>query len=68
MVEDSSWVAGKRKVGDKLMAVDANNLEAMSAIDISKMINSKSVNPKRKLTVIRSFPEWKMGLLHEKGG
>lgn len=53
-VKDSSVIADKIQVGDKLIAVDDEDVRSMTAIKVSKLISRKSANPSRKLTVIRS--------------
>jgi len=53
-IKDSSVIADKLKVGDKLVAVDDEDVRSMTAIKVSKMISRKSGNPTRKLTVIRT--------------
>ena len=53
-VKDSSVIADQIRVGDKLVAVDEQDVTAMTAIKVSKLISKKSANPSRKLTVIRS--------------
>ena len=52
-VKDSSPIAEKVQVGDKLVAVDDDDVRAMTAIKVSKLISRKSNNPSRKLTIIR---------------
>ena len=52
-VKDSSVIADLIQVGDKLVAVDDEDVTAMTAIKVSKLISKKSANPSRKLTVIR---------------
>jgi len=52
-VKDSSAIASKVKVGDKLVAVDDEDVRAMTAIKVSKLISRKSNNASRKLTIIR---------------
>jgi len=52
-IKDSSCIADKLKVGDKLVAVDDEDVRSMTAIKVSKMISRKSANPTRKLSVIR---------------
>jgi len=52
-VKDSSPIAEKVQVGDKLVAVDDEDVRAMTAIKVSKLISRKSNNPSRKLTIIR---------------
>jgi len=53
-VKDSSVIADEIQVGDKLVAVDDEDVTAMTAIKVSKLISKKSANPSRKLTIIRS--------------
>jgi len=53
-IKDSSVIADQLKVGDKLVAVDDEDVRSMTAIKVSKMISRKSANPTRKLTVIRT--------------
>jgi len=52
-VKDSSPIATKIQVGDRLVAVDDQDVRKMTAIQVSKLISKKSVNPSRKMTVIR---------------
>ena len=52
-VKDSSPIADKVQVGDKLVAVDDEDVRAMTAIKVSKLISRKSNNASRKLTIIR---------------
>mmetsp|Transcript_1193 Transcript_1193/g.1748 ORF Transcript_1193/g.1748 Transcript_1193/m.1748 type:complete len:600 (+) Transcript_1193:108-1907(+) len=53
-IKDSSPIADKLRVGDKLVAVDDEDVRSMTAIKVSKLISRKSANAQRKLTVIRS--------------
>lgn len=53
-VKESSVISDQIQVGDKLVAVDDQDVTAMTAIKVSKLISKKSANPSRKLTVIRS--------------
>lgn len=55
-VKDSSVIADKIQVGDKLIAVDEDDVRQMTAIKVSKLISKKSANPTRKLTIVRSIP------------
>ena len=52
-VKDTSPIATKIQVGDKLVAVDDEDVRAMTAIKVSKLISRKSNNASRKLTIIR---------------
>lgn len=53
-VKDSSVIADQIQVGDKLIAVDDENVQSMTAIKVSKLISKKSGNAQRKLTLIRT--------------
>jgi C-terminal processing protease CtpA/Prc len=53
-VKDSSVIADQIQVGDKLIAVDDEDVRSMTAIKVSKLISKKSANPSRKLTIIRT--------------
>ena len=53
-VKDSSVIADKIQVGDKLVAVDDEDVRAMTAIKVSKLISRKSANASRKLSIIRT--------------
>jgi len=52
-VKDSSPIANQVRVGDKLVAVDDEDVRAMTAIKVSKLISKKSTQESRKLTIIR---------------
>ena len=53
-VNDSSVIADQIQVGDKLIAVDQEDVRSMTAIKVSKLISKKSANPSRKLTIVRT--------------
>lgn len=53
-VKDTSVIADQIQVGDKLVAVDDEDVRSMTAIRVSKLISKKSNNPSRKLTIIRT--------------
>jgi C-terminal processing protease CtpA/Prc len=53
-VKDTSVIADQINVGDKLIAVDDEDVRSMTAIKVSKLISRKSANPSRKLTVVRT--------------
>ena len=55
-VKDTSVIADRIIVGDKLVAVDDEDVRSMTAIKVSKMISRKGANPSRKLTIVRTFP------------
>jgi len=52
-VKDTSPIVNKVQVGDKLVAVDDEDVRSMTAIKVSKLISRKSNNASRKLTIIR---------------
>lgn len=52
-IKDTSPIADKIQVGDKIVALDDEDVRAMTAIEVSKLISRKSNNVSRKLTVIR---------------
>lgn len=52
-VKETSVVVDKVKVGDKLVAVDDEDVRTLTAIKVSKLISRKSANTSRKLTVLR---------------
>eukprot|EP00559_Dactyliosolen_fragilissimus_P006673 CAMPEP_0184868470 /NCGR_PEP_ID=MMETSP0580-20130426/30559_1 /TAXON_ID=1118495 /ORGANISM="Dactyliosolen fragilissimus" /LENGTH=457 /DNA_ID=CAMNT_0027369387 /DNA_START=457 /DNA_END=1830 /DNA_ORIENTATION=- len=53
-IKDSSCIADKLRVGDKLMYVDEEDVRSMTAIRVSKLISKKSNNSKRIFTVVRT--------------
>jgi C-terminal processing protease CtpA/Prc len=53
-VKDSSVIYGRVQVGDKLVAVDDEDVRTMTAVKVSKLISRKSSNPSRKLTIVRT--------------
>ena len=54
-IKETSCVANKLKVGDKLIRVDEEDVTAMTAIKVSKLISRKSANATRKLTIVRTI-------------
>ena len=52
-VKDTSPIVDRVRVGDKLVAVDDEDVRAMTAMRVSKLISKKGNNPTRKLTIIR---------------
>jgi len=52
-VSRMSSVANKVLVGDRLIAVDNEDVKKLNALEISELIGKKSANPKRKLSIIR---------------
>lgn len=53
-VKDSSVIADQIRVGDKLVAVDNEDVRSLTAIKVSKLISRKGANASRKLTVVRT--------------
>jgi C-terminal processing protease CtpA/Prc len=56
-VKDTSPIVDKVRVGDRLVAVDDEDVRGMTATEVSKLISRKSINISRKLTVIRMDAE-----------
>lgn len=54
-VKDSSVIADQICVGDKLVAVDDDDVRSMTAIKVSKLISRRSANHSRRLTVVRTI-------------
>ena len=52
-IKESSPIANQIHVGDKLVAVDDEDVRDMTAMRVSKLISKKGNNPSRKLTIIR---------------
>lgn len=56
-IKESSVLADKIRIGDKLIAVDGEDTTDMSAIKVSKLISSKASNPKRHMIFMRSISQ-----------
>lgn len=54
VVKESSVIAGMLQPGDKLVAVDNQDVRTMKATKVSKLIRQRSTNPTRRLSIIRS--------------
>ncbi len=52
-VSSKSPLFGRVQIGDKVMAVDGDNVQQVSAKDISKMLAKKKKNPQRQITITR---------------
>jgi C-terminal processing protease CtpA/Prc len=52
-VKEASPIVDKVQIGDKLVAIDDEDVRAMSAMKVSKLLSSKSTSH-RKLTLIRT--------------
>ena len=53
-VKDTSVIADQIQVGDRLLAVDDEDVRTMIPIRVSKLISEKTNMPCRKMTVIRT--------------
>jgi len=54
-IKDTCPIADKLRVGDKLIAVDNEDVRSMTAPKVSKLISQKSKNRTRKFTVMRAI-------------
>lgn len=52
-IKETCPIADKLRVGDKLIAVDDEDVRSMTAVKVSKLISHKSANPTRKFTIVR---------------
>ena len=52
-LREHSPLLGKVHIGDKIIALDDNDVQELSAVGLSKLLASKSRNPQRKLTILR---------------
>jgi hypothetical protein len=53
-IKDTCPIRNEIVVGDKLLAVDDENVRGLTAIEVSRLISRKSHQPARKLTVMRA--------------
>jgi len=53
-VKYSSVIAKHIRVGDKLIAVDGEDVRDLSAVQVSKLIRHKQANPVRRMILLRS--------------
>jgi len=53
-IKDTSVLANRVRVGDRLISVDGEDCTAMTAVQVSKLISLKSDQPKRTLVFVRS--------------
>ena len=51
-IQDTSPLRGDLKLGDRIVAVDEEDVHQMSAVEVSKLLGSRS-NRERKITVLR---------------
>ena len=52
-IKETCPIADQLQVGDKLIAVDDEDVRSMTAVRVSKLISQKSSNPQRKFTIVR---------------
>jgi hypothetical protein len=52
-LREDSPVLGQVHIGDTLIAVDDDDVQQLSAFDVSKLLAARSRNPRRKLTILR---------------
>ncbi|KAL9188925.1 hypothetical protein ACHAXT_011415 [Thalassiosira profunda] len=52
-IRDDSPLQGKVKLGDKIVAVDDQDVRTMTAINVSKLLGSKSSHAERRIRVLR---------------
>lgn len=52
-IREDSPLVGKVRLGDKVIAIDDEDVQQLSAIDVSKLLGSKSSNEGRKMTMLR---------------
>ncbi|KAL7470551.1 hypothetical protein ACHAXS_010808 [Conticribra weissflogii] len=57
-IKDTCPIRDEIRVGDKLVAVDDEDVREMTAMQVSRLIGKKSGNEVRKLTIIRSYRGW----------
>lgn len=55
VVKETSAVRDRIHVGDKLIAVDDEDVQEMTATQVSKIISNKSFNSQRKFTIVRPY-------------
>mmetsp|Transcript_16084 Transcript_16084/g.34782 ORF Transcript_16084/g.34782 Transcript_16084/m.34782 type:complete len:653 (-) Transcript_16084:2037-3995(-) len=54
-IHNSSPLRDKLQVGDRILSVDDGDVRRMNAIDVSKLLGSKSENEERIITISREF-------------
>ena len=53
-IKDTSALADSIRIKDKLISVDNEDTTTMSALQVSKLISSKAMNPERVMVFLRS--------------
>jgi C-terminal processing protease CtpA/Prc len=54
-IRETSPLYGQLQIGDKIFAVDNEDVRKMSAIKVSKLLAQRSENPERVITVFREY-------------
>ena len=57
-LKETSPIVDKMQVGDRIVAIDDEDVRTMSSIKVSKLISKKSSNEERKFTVVRYIPTY----------
>jgi len=57
VVKETSVIADMVKVGDRILAVDDESVQDMTAGQVSELLSSKSENAERKLSLLRTETE-----------
>mmetsp|Transcript_9433 Transcript_9433/g.10940 ORF Transcript_9433/g.10940 Transcript_9433/m.10940 type:complete len:274 (+) Transcript_9433:1-822(+) len=52
-IRDTSVLSEFIRIGDKLLSVDGEDTTTMTAIQVSKLISSKAMNPRRRMVFLR---------------
>ncbi|KAL7553341.1 hypothetical protein ACHAWF_016616 [Thalassiosira exigua] len=52
-IKDSSPIIGEIKMQDKIVALDDEDVQQITAVNICRMLGEKSMNAQRKITVLR---------------
>ena len=53
-IKETSVLADRVRIGDKLVSVDGQDTTEMTAIGVSKLISSKAMNARRHMVFMRS--------------
>jgi len=53
-IKESCPIADQLQVGDKVVAVDGEDVRSMTAVKVSRLISEKSANPERNFRIIRN--------------
>jgi len=64
-LREDSPLLGKVHLGDKIIAIDDDDVQQLSSTEVSKLIARKSRNPQRKLTILREEDQEEAPSSHE---